>query len=357
MISLGILTLHPQLESNYFTTIAKQSKKYNIIVFRFHPLQWDPGTNEVKGEMFDHFFHKWLQCTFPLPDFIYDRCYYTHKQNVNEFATVKMLKKETTFLSIGLPNKWSVYEVMKNHHILAPFLPKTEKITCVVDVINKLNHKKKLVLKPIRGAHGKGIFFLSKTTKDHIVIQTHVHGQKKTGMFSKKQFSHWLHNFNVTNNYIVQPFLRLTNFEGEPFDIRILVQKNETGDWQETGRGIRLGKKGNFVSNLHNGGKTKDFHEWIRDVPMNERNEVMKQLHIIVSTIPPFLDKQFGPLYEMGIDVGMDQTGKCWVLEVNSKPGYQTILKSLKNKDFYENPLRYCLYLHRFKSKGVTNDE
>lgn len=354
MISLGILTLHLQLESSYFTNIAKRSKKYNVTVFRFHPLQWDRATNEVKGEVFDHSFQKWEQCTFPLPDFIYDRCYYAHKRDVDEFAVVKRLKKKTQFLSMGLPNKWSVYEVMKRHHSLVQFLPKTEKVTSSEDVINKLKRDEKLVLKPIRGAHGKGIFFLSQTKLNKIIVQTHIHGQKKTGMFSKERFNRWLHTFNVKNNYIAQPLLQLTNDEGKPFDVRILIQKNAYGNWQETGRGIRLGKKGNLVSNIHNGGKTKAFHEWTTHVPMNEKHEVLKQLDMITSTIPPLLDKQFGPLFEIGIDVGVDQTGKCWLLEANSKPGYRTILQTLRNSDIYENPLRYCLYLHRFESKGVA---
>lgn len=352
VISLGILTLHPHVESNYATTMAKQSKKYGISVFRFHPHQWDAATNLVKGKQYDDAAGTWKDCTFPLPEYIYDRCYYSYRHQLDEYITVKKLKQKADFLSTGLPNKWSVFQTLKRHPSLRPFLPKTAKVSSTEAILSQLAIEKKLVLKPLWGAHGKGIFFLKKA-KHAIAIHTHHSGSKITKTMPLKHFKRWLHTINAAQNYMMQSFLPLMNDRNEPFDVRILVQKNRQGKWQETGRGLRIGKQGNYVSNLHNGGKIISFNEWLLRTPPVRKHRAMKQLDAIIALLPPLLEKRHGPLFEIGIDVGIDQSGNCWVLEANSKPGYRTILKTT-NKKLFERPLQYCLYLHRLKSKGVA---
>lgn len=354
ILSLGFLTLHPQSQSDYATNVAMQSYKYGITVYRFHPTNWDPLTNFVKGERFHHNLKRWLTSTFPLPNFIYDRCYYTQPLQTNTYKVVKQLKKQTDFLSIGLPNKWTVYNMIKNYPTLEKHLPQTILVRNAEQIMKQLMHKKQLVLKPIHGAHGKGIFFLSKRLNNTIVVQTHQHGHKRHTSFSQQQFKQWWQTLKRNHHYIIQPFLPLLNDKKEPYDIRILMQKNGFGHWQETGRGIRYGKKGNYVSNLHNGGRITTFDDGLSHVTKEKKQHIEKQLKRCISIIPSHLEQQHGPLFEIAIDFGIDQSGNCWILEVNSKPGYQTILQTTTN-ELYDNPLRYCLYLHELKSKGVVH--
>jgi hypothetical protein len=37
-------------------------------------------------------------------------------------------------------------------------------------------------------------------------------------------------------------------------------------------------------------------------------------------TIACYIEKEFGPFGEIGIDIAVDKTGKVWLLEANSKP-------------------------------------
>lgn len=313
-------------------------------VFRFHPKQWNPISNEVSGEVFNHRLNEWEACIFPLPDYIYDRCYYANEEHLSDFAIVKQLKKKTQFLSTGLPNKWAVFKAIHQDPTLSPFVLETNEIKSIEDVLSQLETNKRLVLKPKFGSQGKGILFLSMSGCHHIVVKTHIRGELKTGRFTKERFAKWLTGFDLTEKYLSQPFLQLTNSSNEPFDVRILIQKKADGNWQETGRGIRLGKKGNLVSNVHNGGVTKPFL-----IPDHQEHEILDQLNRIITTLPIILDQHFGPLFELGIDIGIDQTGTCWLLEANSKPGYRTIIETTESTDIYVNPLRYCLYLHSLK--------
>src|SRR5690606_23262967 len=54
--------------------------------------------------------------------------------------------------------------------------------------------------------------------------------------------------------FIAQARLWLMRWRDRIFDIRVLVQKDGTGQWQITGMGLRVGPKGSIVSNLHGGG-------------------------------------------------------------------------------------------------------
>lgn len=342
MISLGILTLHPHLFSDYATQIGKQSKTYQIHVYRFHPFDWDPKTNRVKGYVFDHVLDDWKPDIFTLPAFIYDRCYYSNSRHAREFSVVQQLKRRAHFLSTGLPNKWKVYEQLSRDPIIASFLPKTIKVATFEDIIQQLLERKKIVLKPIFGTHGKGMFFIELTRSSQLLIQTHRNGKKMIKTFSMDKFRAWYRTQQLENRYILQPFLHLTNKNNQPFDIRILVQKNDVGKWQEIGRGIRVGKRGNFVSNLHNGGKVQSFSRHLK-----QNRKVNLQLDTLVNVLPSILDKHFHPLFELGIDIGIEPTGKCWLLEVNSKPGYRTILSAVNIEKLSEHPLRYCLYLRK----------
>lgn len=342
MISLGILTLHPNMTSEYAAQIGKQGKTYQVQVYRFHPFDWEPESNRVKGYAFDHALDDWKPELFTLPMFIYDRCYYSDSRHAQAFSIVQQLKRRAFFLSTGLPNKWKVYERLSRNPIIASFLPKTMKVTKFEDIIDQLLKQKKIVLKPIFGTHGKGIFFIELINHSQIFIQTHRNGKKIKKIFSMDQFQAWHRTQQLESRYILQPFLHLTNKNNQPFDIRILVQKNDAGKWQEIGRGIRVGKRGNFVSNLHNGGKVQPFSQHLK-----QNRKVNLQLETLVNVLPSILDKHFHPLFELGIDMGIDPTGKCWLLEVNSKPGYRTILPAVNIDELSEHPLRYCLYLRK----------
>lgn len=342
MISLGILTLHPYARSEYANHIGKQSRKFQIQVYHFHPTSWNEHTNLVNGYRFDHEANDWKPELFTLPTFIYDRCYYTDPTQSQAFSIVQKLKKRAFFLSAGLPNKWKVYNVLAREPSIAPFLPKTIKITTFNTIVQSLLKWQKIVLKPSSGSHGKGIFFIELIRSNHVFIQTHYNGKKIAKTVSLKAFRTWFQSSQLKNRYILQPFLHLLNTKKEPFDIRILVQKNELGQWREVGRGIRVGKRGNYVSNLHNGGKVQPFSErFQRNRKLND------QLEQLVTNLPYVLDEHFHPLFELGIDIGIDPTGTCWLLEVNSKPGYRTILPTVNIDELSEHPLHYCLYLRK----------
>lgn len=351
MVSLGIMTLQPLLESMYFKSIAKRAPFYNITVYCFHPQDWDPIDQTVTGTSYCETTNAWEYDAFPVPDFVYDRCFYAYKP----LESVKQLKRQATFLGNGLPNKWRVYSALQHDPSLKKYLPKTTLLTTSDEAIDRLLHEKSLVLKPVRGSQGNGILFLH-VIHGRVMMQTHYRGEMRRFSLSFSEWTAWLERLMTKSRYMVQSFLKLTNAAKQPFDIRVLMQKNTTEIWKECGRGIRKGRSNSLVSNIHNGGTIHSYTKWLTNRAPHKQKLVSTQINDIISILPSVLEKKFGDLYELGIDIGVDHDGHCLLLEANSKPGHQTIRQTDRKSasQLSDNLLAYCLYVNESKNKGAA---
>ncbi|MDX8363344.1 YheC/YheD family protein [Cytobacillus sp. IB215316] len=350
MKQFGFLTLLPNQERGYATEIAKHAEAFNITVYRLTPLSIDPNTELVHGEKFDLTTNTWVQDTFPIPTVLYDRCFYSQ----NEISTrskpiVNWLKTrpDTIFLGYGLPNKWEIYKILNNDPILSHYIPKTEKVTSRHKVIQYLRKTKQVLLKPESGSQGRGVISLS--VKDqYIEAKTHRKEKVITKQFQhKSEFISWLTKLLTVQSYLMQPLLSLHDEKHRPFDIRILLQKNEQGHWVERGRGIRRGQQNDLISNIHGGGMYIPFKNWMDALSTNTNNIIKDELETIIDRVPQILERQFSELFELGIDIGLDQDNKIWLIDTNSKPGRSVIfqLNSNKESELFTAPLLYCQHL------------
>lgn len=133
----------------------------------------------------------------------------------------------------------------------------------------------------------------------------------------------------------------------------MLLQKNELGNWLERGRGIRIGKKGGIISNLSAGGIVSNFMNWIDSLPFALREYIQQELDDILANIPAILEEAFLPLFELGIDIGIDKNGAIWILDINSKPGRKVILATRPeiSEQLFEAPLCYASFISQSKLK------
>jgi glutathione synthase/RimK-type ligase-like ATP-grasp enzyme len=351
--SLGIIVLRSGQEQSYFTEMGAAAAEYGINLYTFLPEAIDLKEKIIAGNHYNQSKKTWGKETFSIPTFIYDRCFYsTRNLYKRNYPIVQWLKHESIFLGHGLPNKWAVYQSLKKSPYISYMLPATIRIKNPEEVVNLLKLKHKIVLKPESGSQGKGIFFF--WYKKHTpVCQTHLNGCIQTHDFQNlTEFKVWLQKCLYQTKYIAQDFLSLLTERQEPFDIRILLQKNENGQWTERGRGLRVGKKGSLISNIHNGGSIHKFEQWFYALPFWKQSKVHQQITNITSFTPLLLEKSFHQLFEIGIDIGVDHQGHVWLLEVNSKPGHQVVLQTNpKIKPLlYRSPAAYCRYLWKLRS-------
>ncbi|USG64456.1 YheC/YheD family protein [Brevibacillus ruminantium] len=349
--SLGIITIcrgSSFREKGYYKKLSMIARKRGIRVFVFSPRQVDFSTRMVNG--FEYRGGVWQNKTFPLPLYIYDRCFvgpsYRHYK---PFVEKLQNDPSITFLGYGLSGKWQVHEMLNKSPLLTKWLPPTSPFSFAA-LDRTLQERGSAVIKPIAGTHGIGV----------IRIDRNPNGYQLTGRDREnKPFTKRLRTLNGlktfltgyigSRKYLLQPYLPLHTQDGTPFDVRVLVQKNGEGEWETTGRAVRLGDKRSITSNLHGGGQATSLDSFLTmHFPAKTRSTIEKELEQLVAELPPFLEREHGRLVELGIDVGIDTAGNIWIIEVNSRPG-RTVFTMINDPKARIHsiiqPVRYACYL------------
>lgn len=349
MISFGMMSLSLKSELTYFTEIARRANPDMFTCFWFSPAKIHPVTELVTGEKFDHKKGCWVKSEFPLPMIVYDRCFYTNDPSSKQaMAIVKWLKKKTdiTFLGNGLPNKWAIYQVLSKSS-LSPYIPKTILADSGKNVVDQLDQMNMAVLKPIFGSGGAGIYKIKKSGGE-FEISADLGGRLSTKTFhSTSETEDWLDSLFCKKEYMMQPYLQLSDSQDCPFDIRVLLQKDHEKQWIVRGKGIRRGSKDGILSNLRTGGEILPFEEYANSLNIRTKRFISHELEEILSKLPSILEASFPPLFELGIDIGVSKDHALWVLDTNSKPGRKVIAST--NPDvkevLYNAPLEYARML------------
>ncbi|MCD7034834.1 YheC/YheD family protein [Metabacillus sp. GX 13764] len=353
--TFGYMTVHPEHELSLSEELGKRCSAYGLSLFRFCPLDIDPVSLQAKGKRYKN--GGWENTEEPIPFYIYDRCFYGKgSRSAKSRPITEWLKKhpERVFLGKGLPSKWEVHEFLSSHPSLSFYMPETIKITHFEQISIFLLKERACLLKPAQGSQARGIIAVRMKGRS-IEITYHAGKDRKTKSFAgMKDFEKWFNAYLKQSRltYLLQPLLSLQNKNGYPFDIRTLLQKDENGEWQVRGKGIRSGYQGSFVSNLGSGGESSSFQEWIETYPRKMQYLINDELDTILRTLPEAMEERFSSLFELGLDIGFSKNGSLWILDVNSKPGHKLILKGAPEQaeTLHCAPLAYCKHLMQAKN-------
>ncbi|MDQ0254198.1 glutathione synthase/RimK-type ligase-like ATP-grasp enzyme [Evansella vedderi] len=329
MTSLGILQFNTNEYNEYLNKVAAASTNKGIEVIRFTPFNYHEKLEKIDGMKYDKVQQQWKDGRFPLPEYIYDRTFFP-KNKLFRKAMIKKIntiKKKTIFLGSGLPNKWIVYQWLQQNNTLKKHLPPTTLLS-KASLQSYLETFSKIVLKPIFGSGGYG-FYVVEMTPDHYLISNGVNTAEHRVDKDIHELYEYIYRKLISEGYLIQPYLPL-KVNNSPFDLRIVVQRNSVSKWKVVGKGFRIGKKGTFLSNLQTGGEIRS------SIPISKKKaEYLKEnIATIIRLIPNQLERFHQPLFELGIDIGISEDGRLWILEVNSKPGYQTVMRTIMKEKY-----------------------
>lgn len=133
--------------------------------------------------------------------------------------------------------------------------------------------------------------------------------------------------------YIVQRGIRLARTNGSIFDVRMYLQK-PAAEWTISGMVARVAARNQYVTNAHQGGYAKTLNKALLSVFAYDKHKVtecMRTLKKISMIIAAVVERRFPDTQELGIDLGVDEDGRVWIIEANTRPKHQ-LFTELRDK-------------------------
>lgn len=235
--------------------------------------------------------------------------------------------------SLSVACKWRKTQWLLKDDRLKHYVPNTE-VFHDYTLELMLGKHDMVYLKPARGSGGKRIIRITKGEDGRYHVRR---GKRKPRSFAsiKAVYKH-LKKIVKKKLYILQRGIRLEHTNGSPFDLRVMVQKDQNRVWKTTGLIAKIGSPGKVVNNYHQGGSLAPLDDTLRGADYSgwEIDRLESKLKRIGVHTGECFDQHRDGFRELGLDVAIDRSGKPWILEVNTRPAIRP-LKQLKNSKMY----------------------
>jgi hypothetical protein len=309
-----------------FADIIRTGRTMGVTVFVFTPRSLSASGQAVRGWSLDPRTDKiqWVPAVYPLPNVVYNRIPTRtdeRRREVQETIRRLMAMPGVHFFNLGFFDKWSLTKLLLTSPELSPHLPDTMKLDSVKTLQAMLQKYPSLYLKPAEGKAGIGMMRLTARENGfELILQT---ARDKRKEFYPSLPALWaaLQKELKKKEYIVQQAIPLAEYQGRPFDIRMLLQKDGNGQWDLTGMGIRVAGKGAISTHVPMGGRIENLQTVFRKTFPDTHRELLARAEETGLKLAAFIEsKQHSFLGEMSIDLGVDQNGRLWFFEANAKP-------------------------------------
>ena len=346
-----------------YLRIANQDR---LFVCVFDPVDVDPKQELLYGYVLttvdEESDPRIVRAPLSMPLVVYDQVLSRRYESAKRVSRKRQyLRRHAAIFNDGFFNKWQVHEWLSDEDDITAHMLRSAKYT-LANLKEFCDKYPVIFIKPIHGSLGRGIIKLTHEEEGwHSMIRLKL--ARKEQQFShdcEEVYDHFAERTAKTN-HLLQEGVHLLEINNRPLDIRVLMQKNENGDWKGTKTYLRLAAKGEFVSNLSTGGEAFAIR-WLKDVMSSSAYQRMRsQVKLLTKKLPDLIEqKSKRTLGEMGLDFGVDKTGQVYILEVNSKPrkNIETTRGSAQLVErALERPLLYALRLYasteRERSAGV----
>jgi len=340
----------------YMQEVAQVARSNGILAYIFALEDINQEEGYVNGWIYKN--NKWVKGKFPIPNVVYNRISSRMKEK-KSLELIKNLQKKYrfTFFNEHFLNKWQVYEKLINTPI-ENIMPKTVLYKGVLTLKQMLSKHQQIYLKPTNGALGRGIIRIEKINNQYTVKFSRNQSPMTITFTSIGSLYKYLKPRLANETFLVQKGLNLIHHQNRPIDFRILVQKNGLGKWAITSMVARIANDQHIVSNLARGGTQSGVMETIKLASPKLATQIsrthFKKLALAVASNLELATE--GNFAELGIDLALDESGKIWLLEVNSKPSKSedTSTKQLGPRPSVRRLIQYVLHISDYQQQVYT---
>ncbi len=358
--TLGVMALYLRgrrlEELRYFRLLFRQAQKIGLEMIVFTPEDVDSNQNRVHAWLYTAD-KGWHRSWKPLPTIIYDRCRYQRTYRYEILRKFRETHRRLQFMSRPIALKWGIHQLLSKNRAIRNRLPATAMYRKQSDLHAFLQKHPLLYMKPIDGTGGRGVIRIQRLKDGTYRVEARDRNRRIVPPMrvQANEIASRLARFSPQNRYMIQQGIDTELTNGRVHDFRLLMQKNGQGEWKATGCAGRIGAHKSVTSNLHGGGSAMNMLKLLRmRFRSNERAQSiarsMEELghHVVVE-----LERQYGSLVELALDIAVDEKGQVWLLEINPKPSRE-VFREIGEKETYakaiSRPLEYALYLSRQKA-------
>lgn len=304
--------------------IAGLSKYFLCYSFSLKNIDWN--NKKIKGLTYISGVDKWTFAWFPMPEVIYDLG--TKFSEEQKTMAREIRKRFRSNLNVHFINnldhisKWKSYRQLSKYDKIAGYLPATVRYGSFKDFMRMLKKHRFVFLKAYYGSRGKQVMSIEK-----------INGQYKLVFFadelqvlilsSLEELRTHIEQFIDGRKFIIQQGIRLLKFKGSCFDMRVLIIKDNEGKWKIVSNYARIAKANLNITNYSAGGDCNFYNNIYSDLscPLC-RGSIPNYDEIASETlkIAAVIEQEFGTFGELGMDMAIDEYGKLWFFEANTKP-------------------------------------
>jgi glutathione synthase/RimK-type ligase-like ATP-grasp enzyme len=323
-----------------------------VIAFKSCSIDWE---NEyIYGLYFDHSSKEWEYSKLPIPETIFRRGFTT-----NDPAAKKLqaFTGNRLFNSMKL-NKWQIYDKLSHYPDFTKYLPKTAILTRD-SLAEFIHHYNRVIIKPTDLSRGRGIITLEKQ-EEHLILQEHIDDDiPLKSQVTIENVKLYLSNKGFFNGkHIIQNYLNLSKINGSPWDIRIIMQKDENLQWQCNGIECRLADSNHYITNISRGGRALKLDQSVNLAFGSQisASVIEQKLISISSEFCTIMDLSEGHYAEFGLDFAVDADQQYWFIEANVRPTFNGF-KQLNYQEYLRlcsAPIVYAAALTGYKRRIVN---
>lgn len=305
----------------YFEDMVNACKGMDIDFFFFSPFHID-SEKPILGWMYkDGCWQKTMQ---PLPYLIYDRAFSGIAEEKTQLAAFRNLLKAGPFRVLNpVDMAFLLDDKTAFHRFLALENIPTLEASPFEWLLTGADFDKNPVyyIKPISGSGGLGIYVAEKKG-GQFLLKNHLNSEQET-FADLSSLYHALAKRIEAAKYFVQPKANIIDYEGSPYDLRVLIQNYGEADYRISGMALRIGQNGSNVSNLQAGGSAlplEDIDTYFQSNFNRSLQEEKEKIEALCLHCCKILHQQYGSFLEIGLDLLLTSDRGPVVMEGNARP-------------------------------------
>lgn len=335
---------------NKFLIFVEDYEKLNGIFAVFALDKVDTGRRLIEGYCYNPSGACWERGVFPYPSAIYRTIGMTEDWR-NHFLSVLGDK----FFNDHFFNKWDMYRWFSTDPGLRAYLPHTVLYRTYRDIRNMLQRYGRIIVKPVSGLKGRKIVKISLEDGGMVFRYREDGKNQKVVLDKASDINKFIESRFNSGKYLLQQVIDLLEYDGSIMDFRCALQKDQSNNWVCNAVIGRFGDKDSIVSNVSSGGTTYKGSDLLKKVfclPEENINEIEGRMESLAVRIAATLDEFGVNCGTLGLDIGMDNAGRLWLIEINNRDPSPQYALDLDDKPLYgtikTSPLLYAKALAGF---------